>query len=387
MSLFGKKNNTSTDELAGISFNADSDVQDVLPAKGSFAERVKAFWEWFSEHEGRIADTIHGEIEDADTFISFLSEGVGLISEDIHFNIGGDNEFTFAVSGDDYLHYLLPYIVEQMPEPLQGKWHFFTGMQGTGGQDFGLRMNGVDAGAGEVYVSVAVADEEKKADLAFFSEKLAGLEDKDAYGFFYILMENIIGEALAYTCIGSVDRASEKDAGMIPLTELEAKLRRDVWTEEGSPDPAQNYFVYELDIAGDYPRSDVFIGRGCYGGIINGYLNGDDGVFDAFAGCGARASYLFFETDPEQENLLEIRNAIEDALIETVLNDESKDRAGLLFGAAMGRKFAYLDFLIFDPEAFLAQLNKVLCDHPGVTFYLAEFKKDGLIATIRPYLM
>ncbi|MCL2493336.1 MAG: hypothetical protein FWF33_04765 [Clostridiales bacterium] len=389
MGLFGKKKGDGAaggvQEAAAadgrIVITENADLAEVVPQENDFAARVRSFRDWFSENEAHIAEmAAQGGDIDPDAFVAFLSEGVGRISDRLYFNIGGDNEFTFAVSGDEYLHFLLPYIVEQMPEALQGKWHFFAGMPGTHGQSFGLRMNGADASADEVFVSMTVPKDAHKADLRFYSEKLKDLEDNQAYGFFFIMMDNIVGEALSFTCVGGVDRAAGMEAGMIPLNELEAKLRAGLWTQEGDPNPAHNYFVYQLEAKGDTPRSDVFIGRNCYAGILNAYMDGEPWAFDAFAGCGAQPVFLCYETDTKRADPLGERNAVEDELAETVLNEEAKDRAGLVLGAAMGRQFAYIDFLVYDAAAFLAGLKTVLAGYPGVKFYLAEFKRGGKIA-------
>jgi hypothetical protein len=358
-------------------------MEDNMQTEKSFTARVTDFWDWFLQNEKQIADAIaDGVPDDPEAFFAFLHEGGGLIYKDISFNVGGNNEFTFAVDGNDAMHFLLPYVVEQMPESLSGKWHFYAGMRGTGGRDFGMQMFGVKANAEEVSVSVSIQEDSSRADLRFFCKKLKSLDDHHAYGFFFILMDNIVGERLVYTCVGDVNRARKKESGMIPLTELEAKLRAEIWTENGEPNPAQQFFLYEFDMHDNFPRADIFVGRSCYAGIINAFLNKDDEVFDSFADCGAKALYLYYEPDPERANPLEERNAIEDALFENALNDESKDRMGIVLGAAMGQQYAYIDLLVYDLEAFLTQLTPILAHYPDVEFFLAEFKSGGAVTAL-----
>lgn len=52
--------------------------------------------------------------------VDFISGGVQLISGELNFNLGGDYEFTFTIEGKNYLFYLLPWLVEQMPEQFRG---------------------------------------------------------------------------------------------------------------------------------------------------------------------------------------------------------------------------------------------------------------------------
>ncbi|MCO7113747.1 hypothetical protein NIB75_18325 [Bacteroides uniformis] len=58
-------------------------------------------------------------MEEADAFMEFISKGTNLISEDMHFNIGGDHEFTFSVEGWPDLFIIYPYIISCMPECLE----------------------------------------------------------------------------------------------------------------------------------------------------------------------------------------------------------------------------------------------------------------------------
>jgi hypothetical protein len=352
-----------------------------------FTERVHKFWEWFSGNEERIAafaeNPGQSSQEDADAFVGFLSEGVGLISENIHFNIGGDHEFTLAVSGDDYLHYLLPYIVALMPPEYEGKWHFFAGMQGTNGENFGLRMHGADASAEDMLVSMQFEEGANKADLRFFCESTAELEDNEAYGFFYILLENIIGESLSYTCVGKVDRAAAKEPEMFPLIELEAKLKDFLLEGKDAPNPAQMYFVYQIDGNADdpMPRADVFIGRGCYGWLINAYYKGENNCFDAFADCGATPVFLYWDIDADRADSLAERNEIEDRLIEVALSEDDPSRAGIVLGAAMGQVRAYIDILLYDPSDFWGKAKPILEDY-SFKITMMAFKQRGNSITL-----
>ncbi|MCS2303887.1 tetratricopeptide repeat protein [Bacteroides ovatus] len=62
--------------------------------------RVKEFWNWFVENEEKLSGMMNPKsMEEADAFMEFISKGTNLISEDMHFNIGGDHEFTFSVEG------------------------------------------------------------------------------------------------------------------------------------------------------------------------------------------------------------------------------------------------------------------------------------------------
>ncbi|MDR3305361.1 MAG: hypothetical protein LBS85_04940 [Clostridiales Family XIII bacterium] len=347
-----------------------------------FAARTEKFWVWFSEHEGEIDDFLahqsEYDAEKAETFVAFLSEGVGLISEDIHFNIGGEHEFTFTISGDSYLFFLLPYIISRMPGQYREKWRFFAGMPGSDGANFGFQMSDIDTDFEHIFVSCKPSETEKKADVRFWSQAFDDADDERAYGFFYIAMENAIGETLAYVGIESAERADSLEEDMVPLTQFGEKLRALVLEDGEGPDPVSRYFVYQIDAkGGDTRAADVFIGTGNFSRIIDAYYGGDAKAFGEFSDCGAIPVFLYYRLDAACANPIEERNAITDRLLLDVLGEQGSGlESGLLFGSAMGRKHAYIDLLLFDRERFAEKAKAALVDYP-YTFFLSEFKPGG----------
>ena len=351
--------------------------------KTSFVERTAAFWRWFDENEEKLADMVKNRAShDMEEIVAAYSEGVRIISEDIHFNVGGDYEFTFAVSGRDYLFYLLPYVVSNMPEKHRGKWNFYPHMQGTRGQDFGLQMHGAKVEAGKVMISLSIEENASKADIQFYSKGLASLSENECYSAFYILMENTIGEGLARTCVGNVELVKKRGLTMFPLTKLEEKLARKLCKDGKIPDLAEQYFTYRFEPREDeLLRSDIFIGTGNFGAIINDYYAGEGRCFNDFAGCGATAAFLFYsydeETESERKEVLAQRYEIMDRLEEEVLGARGSGKnIGLMLGGAMGTQYAYIDILLYDLQVFADKARNVLKDYPR-NFSLSEFRRNG----------
>ena len=71
-------------------------VVDALP----FRKRVQDFWKWFTDNEEDLARIVEnrGQLESGDA-VEFVTAGTNLINKDVHFNLGGDYEFTFSVEG------------------------------------------------------------------------------------------------------------------------------------------------------------------------------------------------------------------------------------------------------------------------------------------------
>ena len=86
-------------------------------------------------------------------------------------------------------------------------------------------------------------------DIRFYDEQLCSLDDNSCYNAFYIMMELTIGEALSHIYIGNVDKADGMEAGMFPLTRLEACMT--VALEEAKKEiltrPDERYSVYRME--------------------------------------------------------------------------------------------------------------------------------------------
>ena len=179
--------------------NARLTTPEAMTGGKTFRQRTAEFWQWFTDNEPRLAAMIEkrGE-EDVDKMVDFISGGVQLISGELNFNLGGDYEFTFTIEGKNYLFYLLPWLVEQMPEQFRGKWHFFPCMQGTHGESFGFQMYGKDVQLDEVMVGLKYKEDQNYFDIRFYDEQLCSLDDNSCYNAFYIMMELTIRYARKY---------------------------------------------------------------------------------------------------------------------------------------------------------------------------------------------
>ena len=347
----------------------------------SFAQRIELFWDWFLTNEEKLSDFVENRDKyEGDDIVDFITEGIGLISDSICFNVGGNYEFTFTIGGSDHLFYLFPHLVATVPESLKDKWTFFPCMQGTQGISFGFGMYGVTTDTDQIQVSFTVS-EENKADIRFYQKELAGLTEKECYDAFYIVMENCIGEALAHTCIGNVQLASNAEEDMFSLTELQGKLK-DAFCKDGHvADPADMNFTYQLKPKEDYAhlREDVFIGTGNNAVLINAYYDEEVERYQDFTELGAKPVFLFYCYDKNVEGkaALNERYDIMDSLEEIVLLPRgSANEIGIMLGGAMGQSFAYIDMILFNPAEFMEKVGLVLRNYPYL-FCLSEFKSEG----------
>ena len=345
----------------------------------TLVQRVREFWQWFSENEEKLSDLIEhpdrmGGSEDT---VAFINQGIALLHEDLQFNMGGDHEFTFAVSGTHERFFLLPYITANLPAQFRDKWTFFPCMQSVKGKEFGFQMHGTRVGNDDVMVSAVPDEEGKRANLRFFAAPWAELEEKNCYNAFYTLMEITIGEALAHSCVEDVTWAGAAEEGMIPLTQLEQWMLDNLCEDGKAPDPSQNYFVYQLQPGDEpQPRKDVFIGSGHCAPIINGYYAEKDECYDTFAAFGAKPVFLYF-TYEDRDTVLEKRNALMDKIEAEVLGERgSGQEIGLMLGGAVGQNYAYIDLLLYDEPAVFEKLQALLADSPR-EILCKEFRAEG----------
>ncbi|MDR2861874.1 MAG: hypothetical protein LBV07_04945, partial [Syntrophobacterales bacterium] len=353
----------------------------------SFTERAKQFWRWFSANEEKLSDIVQNRnhSDNGEAAVAFISEGVSLLAEELHFNIGGDHEFTFSVDGKYALFFLLPYVTANLPEQYRDKWNFFPCMQGTGGHNFGFRMYGTNVNTDHVMVSAAPDEESKTADLRFYIKEWESLEEKDSYNAFYTLLDLSIGEALAHVCLNNVEKAEILEEGMFPLTELEQWMIDNLCEDGKIPDPAERYFGYEKtppdeEAAGDdLPRQDIFVGIAKYTPLLSCYDDGEDDCYQKFTDFGAKPVFLyyFYDNEADRNDILNERNDLMDKLEEEVLGKLGSGReTGLLLGGAMGENCAYIDLLLYDEEAFMEKAKTFLSSSPYMIFG-KEFYRDG----------
>ena len=367
--------------------NARLTTPEAMTGGKTFRQRTAEFWQWFTDNEPRLAAMIEkrGE-EDVDKMVDFISGGVQLISGELNFNLGGDYEFTFTIEGKNYLFYLLPWLVEQMPEQFRGKWHFFPCMQGTHGESFGFQMYGKDVQLDEVMVGLKYKEDQNYFDIRFYDEQLCSLDDNSCYNAFYIMMELTIGEALSHIYIGNGDKADGMEAGMFPLTRLEACMT--VALEEAKKEiltrPDERYSVYrmEFDTVKDL-RYDMVIGTTCFSDLLQDYFNGETENADKLAACGSKAVFLVMPVgEAGRSGMLKLRYEIEDRLTAEVLGKKGSGREiGILLGGTMGRDNLYIDLLLYDAPAFMEQASSLLGQY-SYPFYLAEFRPESRLVAL-----
>ena len=351
----------------------------------SFINRVDLFWQWFLTNEPLLSSmALEPQRHELGNIIEFVDQGVELVCPGLQYNIGGQREFTFAISGQEHLFYLLPYLVSRMPEGLEERWHFYPFLQGTGGAGFGFSMYGVELQAQDLLVSLEYDQERDAFTLAFYHPDLCALPSDRCHNAFALCLELALGESRCHLYIDRWEAAPAPATGMFPLPQLEARLTEAVTAlgQQSYHLPGERFVTYSFEPdERDALRYDVYQGSSCFPSLLNQYYARDAALITALDACGAQAVFLYFDLpeDLEPQGLLELRYHLEARLQQEVLGPQGSGlELGLVLGGAIGYQRIYIDLLLFDLQGFLELLPPLLEEYPH-RFFLSEFQQKGRI--------
>lgn len=341
--------------------------------------RVKEFWNWFVENEEKLSGMMcPNSMEEADAFIEFISKGTNLISEDMHFNIGGDHEFTFSVEGWPDLFIIYPYIISCMPECLKGKWKFFPFNPGKVGS-FAYRVHDTDVDMGKIMVKASYDEKRENFNIRYYNKNLCALPEENSDGNFHVILELVLGEGVSFKYVNGIERASGIEEGMIALSGLRQHIEETVKSHghEFFENPKDVYTGYQLTPKeSDELRFDVIVGSTCLSSIVADYYHGSTEIFDHADGFGVQALYMVFQNGVGEDNILNFRHDLEDRITEEILEPGN---LGVITGGATGTEYSYIDLFVYDLRAFVKKVIPLLDEYPEYSFYISDFIRNGRI--------
>lgn len=341
--------------------------------------RVKEFWNWFVENEEKLSGMMNPKsMEEADAFMEFISEGTNLISEDMHFNIGGDHEFTFSVEGWPDLFIIYPYIISCMPECLKGKWKFFPFNPGKVGS-FAYRVHDTDVDMGKIMVKASYDEKRENFNIRYYDKNLCALPEENSDGNFHVILELVLGEGVSFKYVNGIERASGIEEGMIALSGLRQHIEETVKSHghEFFENPKDVYTGYQLTPKeSDELRFDVIVGSTCLSSIVADYYHGSTELFDHANGFGVQALYIVFQNGAGEDNILNFRHDLEDRITEEILEPGN---LGVITGGATGTEYSYIDLFVYDLRAFVKKVIPLLDEYPEYSFYISDFIRNGRI--------
>ena len=388
----------------------------------NFTQRADAFWDWFIKNEKQIEEyTTSFNAQTAAQIPDFIDQGMDLLGGNVFFNLGlppnssAENipELNFTAENNVGRLFLYDHLISRTPLELKDKWRINSGMPGVGNIDFKLRLDGLQISSNDFLIAMEKNNKSARIDLEFYNENLIHLDKTKYYHAFSLMLHMAVGERLSNTFIGNIKPVQEHQKDMFRLPELKAKLEEAISLNGQTPDPAQQWAIYSRqpetsrDIYGCIPlRLDIILGT-------TNYLRYEEDFVDwlprtkavepqeilptweEFESFGAKPTTLYWYLDeihPYDErgqragNPLETRNEIWDKLEEQALG-EGPNKTGIALGAAIGHERAYIDLLLYDPEAFKIKAKEILANFPA-TFFYTSYKpwSPGFFIDERPFV-
>lgn len=349
----------------------------------SFKQRITEFWSVFAQREGELRNLIDSNAG-ADTLIPVANDILSVGFDNAYFQLGqnseGKYELILTPEGSRAVLLQLHYAVQRVPEDLKSRWNFYSSKPAHPESSNSIAMYDVSVGNDDIQLFFEEDAEQAKVNLKVFSPKLHALEENERFNLFIILLDGFIGELYTMEYVGYVDFVDSKDESMNKTSLLGLKGVIDAFIERNDFDklenPSELFTSYQLEPnenEGWALREDVYIGITSCVPIINDFLQGESDVYSLLEKDGVVFGYLFYENiNVPQERMVPQRSEIEDKII--ALTEEQ----GIAYsiGGATGFHFSYMDFMIFDYEAFISIANDVLLSYDFEEIGFSKFIKE-----------
>lgn len=335
----------------------------------SFKERVAKFWDAFSEKESEVRKRIDDK-EDRDALIKFVDDILSIAFHQAFFQLGvndaGKHELILTPEGDRSKLFQLEYWLKQAPAALLEKWNFYSSKPAMAKGDFSVSMYDTTLSTESITLYYQVDEQRQKINLQVECLPLMKLDEHKKYSIFFIYLDQLIGEAYTMEYIGSVDFVMKgKGQTKIGAADLK-KLMDDTIEAQGwfkTEHISERCAGYEMtpSKAKDWQlREDVYVAYSSCFPVLNAFYAKSTELFGHFYADGVVYGFLFYESiNLPKDKLIAVRTEIEDQ----ILKRAEKESVARSIGGATGFYFSYIDFIIYDMDAFLVIAKEVLANY------------------------
>lgn len=346
--------------------------------KKNFRQRVIDFWKEFEKEEAGLRKMMD-EKTDPQTLVKTMNSVLSFAFEDPYFQMGineeGKYELILTPEGDRARLLQIHYCVERAPLSLKEKWNFYSSKPAHIRDTETLQMYDLTITLNDVTIYYEVDEERQKVNIQVYSPKLMTLEEDNRYNMFFIFLDQAVGELYTMEYIGYIDFVEEKqDIPTIPSIRFKGLIDNIIKEKEWNTleNPIELYSGYRLEPneeEGWSLREDAYIGMTSCVPIVNKFLQHDNSLFESFETDGIIFGFLFYENvNVPQERMVPQRSEIEDKIIDLA------EQQGIAqsIGGATGYHFSYMDFIIYDYDAFIKIAKEVMS---GYKFEEVGFSK------------
>lgn len=332
----------------------------------SFKERVGKFWDAFTEKESEVREKIESKI-DRDILIQFVDDILSIAFHKTFFELGvneqGKYELILTPEGDRARLFQLEYWLKQAPAVLLDKWNFYSSKPAKAKGDFSISMFDITLAADNVVLYYGVDEKHQRVNLQVECSQLMKLEENKKYSMFFIYLDQLIGEAYTMEYIGAIDFvASPKGMKKIAAQDLK-KLMDDTIVAQGwfhIENICERCAGYEMvpSKAKDWQlREDIYIAYSSCFPVLNAFYSKSTDLFSSFYIDGVVFGFLFYENiNVPKDRMVPFRTEIEDQILSVAKAEKVADS----IGGATGFYFSYMDFIIYDIDAFHVIAKEIL---------------------------
>lgn len=350
----------------------------------SFNDRVRAFWKWYEEVAPRFYQTIEDKrcsdlSPETNSKVDELFPGFAWVYGPGENGVG----HSFTLSGEGNIHKQLLALHWLSLAPTINGWTFYAARQPGAIKGQVIETNGIRFDPAEIWVTPEINRERQVVDLHIWHPSWDTIEQNQRSMVTFLFLDESLGEYGTDQWIGELKFSKDKLAKSFPLEELAGFIaqiaRENEWKKYP---PGRSYTGLKVKVENrTFPRSDVIYQTTAVTPLIREYLSKDGEMEDPLKAWGA--DYLYITIDLEylpKGREVTARGEIEEAL-EAALKAGHSAR---MIGGATGRKFSYIDILIFDGARsveIIKQKLRALGLPPGTMIeYFAREKRGHRIA-------
>lgn len=362
----------------------------------SFQQRVVDFWQIFVEHEYEVRNLLlEGKQAEAEKYMKKLLLIV-FHAPVFQLELREDRgQLILSSDGSVIQLYGLAYCRVQAPQSLAEHWDFIVGQQPAEFLDqVALPVGDTVITPEDVLVWPIILPDGRLA-LECYHAVFLQLEQNDAYGLLYQLLNQCVGELCLLTNLAYAQIMENEGFGEpIRLAELDEYIASLQAAGQLPPqdDPLGLFTTYDINPDQERwgLREDVYTGSISAAAlpVLNSFYASDSLIFEEAALDGIVWAFVFYSCESiDAEQRVNVRAAIEEEL-QAVLTAEPM--TGECVGGASGYRYSYLDCISYNFERFIGLVRQVM--QPYIELYqikeagIYEFRKTGRYIPIQESL-
>lgn len=355
----------------------------------SFKERVNDFWKHFEKEEASIRELMDAKAE-SNKLIDRVNEVLSVAFNNAYFELGQNEENKYELiltpEGDHSKLLPLQYWLEAAPEKLKQTWNFYSSKPGKAGDSFELRMYDTSVSLKDVQIYTTIDEQAQKINLQVYSPNLMKLEENQRYSMLLIFLDQFIGEIYSMEYVGLIDFIEKpfevEGISAVQLKkEIDAAIAKYEWFNPDNIAEKCTGYQMEPSKAKDWQlREDIYIGYSSCFPVLNAFYNHDSELFETFKADGIFSGFLFYKNvDVPDDKMVPLRSEIEDKILAMAKPQGIADT----IGGGTGFYFSYMDFIIYDMDAFMKVAKEVLKEYK----HLGQIGFSDFIYGIEPQML